>query len=180
MFLMIQGMAISSFAECKETEGKNPISGGGKKNRAVLWYSHPNLFLFLVSLTFLFQDHMFNISKVEPSLLPKTLSTGILLGGLFGLAKTWLVLVHQIHEGTIREGYKKTQNLSRFFLVLQIIVILLTMHNREMICQYFSNRTLSTCSAPMIIFGSFFLGVLLVESFWIFLWEHRHKKKLYM
>ena len=173
-------MALSSFAEIKETEGQDPILEEGKKKRAVLWYTCPNLICSLVGLALIFQMHMFNVSLIEFGFLPMTLSTGILLGGLFGLASTLCVLEPKIHKGIIGEGDKRTQKFSRFFWILQVIVPLATFQNREMICHHFSTTDFSNCPAPMIIFSSFFLGVLLVESFWIFLWEHRHHQKLYM
>jgi len=180
IFLGIQGMALSSFAEIKEAEGQDPILEEGKKKRAVLWHMYPNLTLFLLGLAFLFQDQIFTASKVELSLLPQSVSAGILVGGLFGLAKIWVFLVPQINGGILREGDKRTKNLSWLFGILQFIIVLITMHNREMICQNFSNTNFSNCPAPMIIFSSFFLGVLLIESIWIFLWEHRNHQKLYM
>ncbi len=173
-------MALSSFAEIKETEGQDPILEEGKKKRAVLWYTCPNLICSLVGLAFIFQMHMFNVSLVEFGFLPRTLSTGILLGGLFGLASTLCVLEPKIHKGIIGEGDKRTQKFSRFFWILQVIVPLATFQNRAMICHYFSSTNLSTCQAPTIIFGSFFLGIFLIEFLWILNWERQNNQKLYM
>ncbi len=147
--------------------------------RALFWHS----LLFLIggcsSLSLLFLLHIANIQTLNIHNFP-VFSIALLIGGLIAFIKVKMVLLPQIHDGMIQEVHGKVKTLTRIFTVLQLGFVLCSRYFSALICQFFSNTNLSTCSSSIVITSGFFFGTFLLEFLWILIWEHRHKAKLYM